>query len=65
MSPLALTPPRPGRKTQQEIAAACQGVRANHVGIAITRYKRAGGIEEHDGKLYAAQSTQQAEQSAA
>ena len=40
-------------KTQQEIAAACGGVRANHVGIAIARHKRAGRIEERDGKLYA------------
>ena len=39
-------------KTQQEIAAACEGVRANHVGIAIARHKRAGRIEERDGKLY-------------
>jgi hypothetical protein len=52
-------------KTQQEIAAACQGVRANHVGIAIARHKRAGRIEERDGKLYATQRTQQAQQSAA
>jgi hypothetical protein len=52
-------------KTQQEIAAACQGVRANHVGIAIARHKRAGRIEERDGKLYATQPTQQAQQSAA
>ena len=41
-------------KTQQEITAACKGVRANHVGIAIARHKRAGRIEERDGKLYAA-----------
>jgi hypothetical protein len=40
-------------KTQQEIAAACTGVRANHVGIAIARHKRAGRIQERDGKLYA------------
>ena len=46
-------------KTQQEIAAACNGVRVNHVGIAIARHKRAGRIEERDGKLYATQSTQQ------
>ena len=51
-------------RTQQEIAAACQGVRANHVGIAVARHKRAGRIEERDGKLYATQSTQ-ADQSAA
>ena len=41
-------------KTQQEIAAACKGARPNHVGAAIARYKRAGRIEERDGKLYAA-----------
>jgi hypothetical protein len=44
-------------KTQNEIAAACKGVRANHVGIAIARHKRAGRIEERDGKLYATQSS--------
>src|SRR5215472_5502817 len=39
-------------KTQQEIAAACcTGVRPNHIGIAIARHKRAGRIEERDGKL--------------
>ena len=27
-------------KMQQEIAAACKGVRANHVGIAIARHRR-------------------------
>jgi hypothetical protein len=43
-------------RTQQEIAAACEGVRANHVGIAIARHRRAGRIEEHDGKLYATHS---------
>ena len=52
-------------KTQQEIAAACDGVRANHVGIAIARHKRAGRIEERDGKLYATQSAQQPQPSAA
>jgi hypothetical protein len=40
-------------KTQQEIAAACKGARPNHVGAAISRHKRAGRIEERDGKLYA------------
>src|SRR5580700_7763611 len=40
-------------KTQQEIAAACKGARSNHVGAAISRHKRAGRIEERDGKLYA------------
>ena len=51
-------------KTQQEIAAACNGVRANHVGIAIARHKRAGRIEERDGKLYATQSTEQTQAAA-
>ena len=45
-------------KTQQEIASACKGARPNHVGAAIARHKRAGRIEERDGKLYAAQSTE-------
>jgi hypothetical protein len=40
-------------KTQREIAAACKGARPNHVGAAIARHKRAGRIEERDGKLYA------------
>ena len=40
-------------KTQQEIAAGCKGARPNHVGAAIARFKRAGRIEERDGKLYA------------
>jgi hypothetical protein len=44
-------------KTQQEIVAACKGVRANHIGISIARHKRAGRIEERDGKLYATPST--------
>jgi hypothetical protein len=43
-------------RTRQEIAAACEGVRANHLAIAISRRKRAGRIEERDGKLYATQS---------
>src|SRR4029077_6907098 len=43
-------------KTQQEITAACNGARPNHVGAAIARHKRAGRIEERDGKLYATQS---------
>jgi hypothetical protein len=43
-------------KTQQEIAAACKGARPNHVGVAIARHKRAGRIEERDGKLYTTQS---------
>jgi len=45
-------------KTRQEIAAACKGVRPNHIGIAIARHKRAGRIEERDGKLYATHSTE-------
>ena len=44
-------------KTQQEITAACKGARANHVGAAIARHKRAGRIEERDRKLYATQAT--------
>jgi hypothetical protein len=43
-------------KTQQEIAAAWKGARPNHVGVVIARHKRAGRIEERDGKLYAIQS---------
>jgi hypothetical protein len=42
-------------KTQQEIAVACKGARPNHVGVVIARHKRAGRIEERDGKLYARQ----------
>ena len=44
-------------QTQQEIAAACKGARPNHVGAAISRHKRGGRIQEHDGKLYGTQST--------
>jgi hypothetical protein len=44
-------------KTQQEITAACKGARPNHVGAAIARHKRAGRVEERDGKLYAKQPT--------
>jgi hypothetical protein len=51
-------------KTQQEIAAACAGVRANHVGMAIARHKRAGRIEERERKLYAAQSSSQTQPAA-
>jgi hypothetical protein len=51
-------------KTQPEIAAACKGARPNHVGAPIARHKRAGRIEERDGKLYARQPTG-TEQSAA
>ena len=43
-------------KTQQEIAAACKGARPNHVGVVLARHKRAGRIEERDGKLYATHS---------
>ena len=50
-------------KTQQEIAIASKGARPNHVGAAIARHKRAGRIEEHDGKLYA-RSSAEAEQPA-
>jgi hypothetical protein len=40
-------------KTQREIALACKGARPNHVGAAIARHKRAGRVEERNGKLYA------------
>ena len=43
-------------KSQQEIAAACKEARPNHVGAAIARHKRAGRIQEHEGKLYATRS---------
>jgi len=43
-------------KTQQQITAACKGARPNHIGAAIARHKRAGRIEERNGKLYARQS---------
>ena len=39
-----------------EVSAACKGARPNHIGAAIARHKRAGRIEERDGKLYATQS---------
>jgi cell wall-associated NlpC family hydrolase len=45
-------------KTQQEIAAACKRARPNHVGAALARHKRAGRIEERDGRLYGRQATQ-------
>jgi hypothetical protein len=44
-------------KTQREITAACKGARPNHVGAALSRHKRAGRIEERDGKLYATYGT--------
>jgi hypothetical protein len=44
-------------KTRQEITIACKGARPNHVGVLIARHKRAGRIEERDGKLYATHST--------
>ena len=46
-------------KTQQEVAAACKGARPNHVGSAISRHKRAGRIEERNGKLYGTQAMEQ------
>jgi hypothetical protein len=51
-------------RTRQEIAAACQGVRANHLAIAISRHKRAGRLEERDGRFYAMQSTEQTQPAA-
>ena len=50
--------------TQHEIASACKGARPNHVGAAISRHKRAGRIEERDGKLYASQATEAAQHAA-
>jgi len=50
-------------KTQQEITAACKGARPNHVGMALARHKRAGRVEEREGKLYtthSAETTQRA-----
>ena len=44
-------------KTQQEITAACKGARPNHVVVVIARHKRAGRIQERDGRLYAMQPT--------
>jgi len=52
-------------KTQQEIAAACKGARPNHVGVAIARHKRAGRIEDRDGRLYVVQPTGTAQTAAA
>jgi hypothetical protein len=43
-------------RTQQDITA-CKNARPNHIGAAIARHKRAGRIEERDGRLYATQST--------
>jgi len=34
-----------------------QGGSPEHVGVVISRHKRAGRIEQRDGKLYATQST--------
>jgi hypothetical protein len=45
-------------RTQQEIAAACKAARPNHVGAAVARHKRAGRIEERNGKLYTRQSAE-------
>src|SRR5262249_43950505 len=45
-------------KTRQEIAAACKGARPNHISMALARHKRAGRIEERDGKLSAAPSAE-------
>jgi hypothetical protein len=51
-------------KTQQEITAACKGARPNHVGAALARQKRAGRIEEREGRLYATQSTETTQRAA-
>ena len=45
-------PPQPVVKHEQGATYIVQG----HVGVVIARHKRAGRIEERDGKLYATQS---------
>jgi hypothetical protein len=40
------------------------GRRNGHVGAALSHHKRAGRIEERDGKLYAIQSTSMEQQAA-
>ena len=37
---------------------AAKEARSNHVGAAIARHKRAGRIEEREGKLYATRSAE-------
>src|SRR5262249_44894067 len=44
-------------KTQQEITAACKRARPNQAGAGLDRHKRAGRVEERDGKRYATQPT--------
>ena len=51
-------------RTQQEIAAACKGARPNHVGVVIAGHKRAGRIEERDGRLYATRAMEGAQNAA-
>jgi len=41
----------------ERVLARCKGARPNHVGAAIARHKRAGRIEERDGKLYVTRPT--------
>jgi len=48
--------PRPQYSTDRVFPGTCKGARPNHVGVVIARHKRAGRIEERDGKLYARQS---------
>jgi len=63
--PRTATTKSAGRKrSSPSLNDACKGARPNHVGAAIARHRRAGRIEERDGKLYAAQPTR-TEQSAA
>jgi hypothetical protein len=48
-----------GPITDPQLRADCiasKGARPNHVGVVIARHKRAGRIEQRDGKLYATQS---------
>jgi hypothetical protein len=47
---------RPRQLLQRSRSAAADLLRPNHVGAAIARHKRAGRIEERDGKLSAMQS---------
>ena len=51
-------------RTRQEIAAACKGARPNPVGVVIAGHKRAGRIEERDGRLYATRAMEGAQNAA-
>ena len=50
-------PPQPIVKHEQGATYIVQGhIVQGHVGVVIARHKRAGRIEERDGRLYATQS---------